>query len=154
MGRLDKESEGLLLLADDARLAQRLMDPGSLPKVYRVVVEGFPRDEDLAEMRAGGSVLDGRVLKAAPVTRLGKAPRGGTRLEVTLREGVNRQIRRQLAAAGFRVRRLRREAVGPVALGDLPPGEGRELSPAELGSLLDALGGAGPCEDRGSGNER
>ncbi len=70
------------------------MDPGSLRKLYRVVVEGFPRDEDLAAMRAGGSVLDGRVLKPAPVTRLGKAPRGGTRLEVTLREGVNRQIRR------------------------------------------------------------
>ncbi len=67
--------------------------------------------------------------------RLGKAPRGGTRLEVVLHEGRNRQIRRLFANAGFKVRRLVRVAVGPVALGELPQGAWRELTPAEVAAL-------------------
>jgi 23S rRNA pseudouridine2605 synthase len=135
VGRLDKESEGLLLFCDDAAGAQRLMDPGGLSKTYEVVVEGFPREEALRFMREGGRVLAGRVLRPVGVELLGKAPRGGTRFRVVLHEGVNREIRRLFRAAGHEVRKLVRVAVGPVALGDLEKGEGRELSGREVEQL-------------------
>jgi 23S rRNA pseudouridine2605 synthase len=139
VGRLDKESEGLLLFSDDAVFAQRLMDPGGVAKVYEVVVEGFPDDEALAPMRTGGEAMDGRLLRPVEVTRLGKAPRGGTRFRVVLHEGVNREIRRLFRAAGHKVRRLRRVAVGPVELGGIREGEGREISASERERLQAAL---------------
>lgn len=141
VGRLDKDSEGLLLFSDDPVFAQRLMDPGGPSKTYDVVVEGFPKDDALAAMRAGGSVLDGRTLLPVEVERLGKAPRGGTRCRVVLHEGVNREIRRLFKAAGHKVRRLRRVAFGPIVLDDLGlgPGEGREMSSRERGRLQAAL---------------
>lgn len=139
VGRLDKESEGLLLFCDDARWAQRLMDPGGLAKSYLVTVEGNPDEADLLPMRRGGSVVEGRRLEPVEVTRAGKAPRGGTRLLVVLHEGVNREIRRLFHAAGHRVRRLVRVAVGPVALEGLGPGEARELTGAEVAALVSAL---------------
>lgn len=139
VGRLDKESEGLLLFCDDARWAQRLMDPGGLAKSYLVTVQGNPDEADLLPMRRGGTLVEGRSLRPVEVTRAGKAPRGGTRLVVVLHEGVNREIRRLFLAAGHRVRRLVRVAVGPVALGDLAPGQARELSGAEVASLVAAL---------------
>lgn len=139
VGRLDKESEGLLLFSDDAAFAQRLMDPGGVAKVYEVVVQGFPDDAALAPMRAGGTELDGRALRPVEVTRLGKAPRGGTRFRVVLHEGVNREIRRLFRAVGHKVRRLRRVAVGPVELGEMKAGEGREISASERGQLRAAL---------------
>ena len=135
VGRLDADSEGLLLFCDDPRLAQRLMDPGGVAKSYLVTVRGFPREEELDGVRRGGLIIDGRPTRPAEVTRLGKAPRGGTRLEVVLHEGRNREIRRAFAAAGFKVRTLVRVAVGPVTLGDLPEGEGRELSREEVTAL-------------------
>ena len=138
-GRLDKDSEGLLLFSDDAAFAQRLMDPGGVPKTYEVVVEGFPRDDALASMRNGGSEIDGRILLPVEVVRLGKAPRGATRFRVVLHEGVNRQIRRLFRAAGHKVRRLTRVTVGPIALGELAAGEGREISSSERELLLAAL---------------
>ncbi|OYV97617.1 MAG: hypothetical protein B7Z68_03025, partial [Acidobacteria bacterium 21-70-11] len=140
VGRLDKDSEGLLLFCDDPRLAQRLMDPGAVAKRYLVTVVGFPDEEALEPMRQGGLVIDGQPARAAEVRRLGKAPRGGTRFEVVLHEGRNREIRRLFLAAGFKVRRLVRTAVGPVELGDLPEGEGRELTPAEVAALRTLLG--------------
>ena len=139
VGRLDKESEGLLLFSDDAVFAQRLMDPGGVAKVYEVVVEGFPDDAALAPMRAGGVELDGRTLRPVEVTRLGKAPRGGTRFRVVLHEGVNREIRRLFRAAGHKVRRLRRVAVGPLELGEIKAGEGREISSSERERLQAAV---------------
>jgi pseudouridine synthase len=139
VGRLDKDSEGLLLFSDDAGFAQRLMDPGGFAKTYEVVVEGFPRDVALASMRSGGFEIDGRALLPVEVERLGKAPRGGTRFRVVLHEGVNRQIRRLFRAAGHKVRRLRRVTVGPVALGELGPGEGREISSSEREQLRAAV---------------
>jgi pseudouridine synthase len=139
VGRLDKESEGLLLFSDDAVYAQRLMDPGGVVKVYDVVVEGFPDDAALAPMRAGGAAMDGRLLRPVEVTRIGKAPRGGTRFRVVLREGVNREIRRLFRAAGHKVRRLRRVAVGAITLGEMGPGEGREISSSEREQLEAAL---------------
>ena len=144
VGRLDKESEGLLLFSDDAVFAQRLMDPGGVAKVYEVVVEGFPDDAALAPMRAGGSAMDGRLLRPVEVTRLGKAPRGGTRFRIVLHEGVNREIRRLFRAAGHKVRRLKRVAVGPVELGEMKEGEGREISSSERERVQAALAKGAP----------
>lgn len=146
VGRLDKDSEGLILLCNDSRVAQRLMDPGVLPKTYLVTVRGLPSEAALDRLRAGGMELDGRKTRPAEVRRLGKAPRGGTRLEVVLHEGINRQIRRLFHALGHRVRQLKRVAVGPVSLGDLQPGELRELSREEVLQLLKE---AGLLEKRG-----
>ncbi len=139
VGRLDKESEGALLFASDSRSAQRLMDPGGVAKIYLVTVRGLPGDADLEPMRRGGLVVDGRPLAPVEVKRLGKAPRGGTRLEVTLHEGRNREIRRLFAAAGFKVRQLLRVAIGPIALGGLASGEGRELERSEVEALMMLL---------------
>jgi pseudouridine synthase len=139
VGRLDKDSEGLLLFSDDAAFAQRLMDPGGVPKTYEVVVEGFPRDDALASMRKGGSEIDGRILLPVEVVRIGKAPRGGTRFRVVLHEGVNRQIRRLFRGAGHKVRRLTRLSVGPLTLGEMEPGTGREISSSDKELLLAAL---------------
>ncbi len=136
VGRLDKDSEGLLLFADEARLAQRLMDPGLVAKTYLVTVRGLPDDEALTAVREGGLVIDGKPVGPAQARRLGKAPRGGTRLEVVLHEGRNRQIRRSFATLGFRVRRLARVAIGTVVLGTLPVGQGRELTAAEVRDLI------------------
>jgi len=135
VGRLDKDSEGLLLFCDDSRFAQLLMDPGAVAKTYLVAVEGFPREHDLEGMRRGGFVIEGQPALPAEVRRLGKAPRGGTRFEVVLHEGRNREIRRLFLAAGFNVRRLVRTAIGPVDLGDLRQGEGRELTSSEVAAL-------------------
>ena len=151
VGRLDKDSEGLLLFSDDASFAQRLMDPGGLAKTYEVVVEGFPDDEALAPMRSGGTRLDGRALRPVDVVRVGKAPRGGTRFRVVLREGVNREIRRLFRAAGHKVRRLKRVAVGTLDLGNLKEGEGREISANEIGQLRAALAAGGGFARVGSG---
>jgi pseudouridine synthase len=139
VGRLDKDTEGLLLFCDDPRLAQRLMDPGSVAKSYLVTVQGFPRENELEKVRRGGVVIDGRATLPVEVARLGKAPRGGTRLRAVLHEGRNREIRRLFAAAGFKVHRLIRVAVGLMELADLPKGEGRELTPEEVGALLELL---------------
>jgi 23S rRNA pseudouridine2605 synthase len=139
VGRLDKDSDGLLLFSDDAVFAQRLMDPGGVAKTYDVVVEGFPAEESLGPMRVGGIEMDGRPLRPVAVVRLGKAPRGGTRYRVVLHEGVNREIRRLFRAAGHKVRRLTRVAVGPVGLGELKEGEGREIPASETERLRAAL---------------
>lgn len=143
VGRLDKDSEGLLLFCEDSRTAQRLMDPGGSVKTYVATVKGFPQEADLEPIRSGGLLLGERRTRPAEVVREGKAPRGGTRLLVTLHEGINRQIRRLLASAGFKVRRLVRTSVGPIALAPLEPGEGRELSAEECAELLLECGNAG-----------
>lgn len=140
VGRLDRDSEGLVLLCDDSRMAQRLMDPGTVAKTYLVTVEGLPPEAALERLRNGGLALGTRLTRPAGVVRLGKAPRGGTRLEVVLHEGINRQIRRCFHLIGHRVRRLVRVGVGPVTLGDLEPGTGRELALEEVTGLLAAVG--------------
>jgi pseudouridine synthase len=135
VGRLDKDSSGLLLLCSDSRLAQLLMDPGRVPKTYLVAVQGQPSEQALEPMRRGGIELDGQPCRALHVERIGKAPRGGTRLRVILREGRNRQIRRLFWHAGFRVRTLCRVAFGPITLDGLTPGCGRELVLSEVMAL-------------------
>jgi pseudouridine synthase len=134
VGRLDADSEGLLILTNDARLAVRLTEPEhAVPKTYRVAVNGVPTEEELERLRQGVDLADGRTRPAQ--VRLRR--RGGHRavLEVVLTEGRNRQVRRMLAAVGYRVRRLVRMAVGGLELGDLPAGACRRLSPSEVESI-------------------
>lgn len=148
-GRLDYDTEGLLVLTADGALAHCIMDPGhKLPKVYLVQVERVPDDAALALLRRG-VLLKGRRTKPADVELLSDAPDLPPRpvpirfrksvptawLQVTLREGQNRQVRRMTAAAGHPALRLVRIAVGPVTLGDLQPGQWRELKGAEVAGL-------------------
>lgn len=134
VGRLDKASEGLLLLTNDTEWAQRVLNPNShICKTYHVQVTAAAADELIAQLRAG--VMDGgERLQARKVERL----RGGAKnswLEITLDEGKNRQIRRMMKACGVEVLRLVRVAIGPVALRDLPKGRVRLMSAAEKQAL-------------------
>ena len=131
VGRLDKASEGLLLLSNDTGWAAAITDPVShLEKTYHVQVAGQPDAAVLAAMKA--SIADGGdVLKARRVAML-RAGEKNAWLEVVLDEGRNRHIRRLLAALGFDVLRLIRVAIGSLALGDLPKGQWRRLSADEI----------------------
>ncbi|MEK6605541.1 MAG: pseudouridine synthase [Nitrospirota bacterium] len=148
-GRLDYDTEGLLVLTADGALAHCITDPRhKLPKVYLVQVERVPDDAALALLRRG-VLLKGRRTKPADVELLSDAPDLPPRpvpirfrksvptawLQVTLREGQNRQVRRMTAAAGHPALRLVRIAVGPVTLGDLQPGQWRELKGTEVAGL-------------------
>lgn len=138
VGRLDRDSSGLLILTNDHRLGHRLTDPGHhVPKTYHVEVEGIPSPEVLDVLAEGVPLEDG-LTRPAGVRPIG-APRGGaTWLEIILTEGRNRQIRRMCAALGHDVRTLVRVAIGPLRVGDLPSGAYRALSTAEVDSLQRA----------------
>jgi 23S rRNA pseudouridine2457 synthase len=138
-----------LVLTSGGTLAHRITDPRhKLPKVYLVQVERVPDDAALASLRRG-VLLKGRRTRPAEVELLAEAPDLPPRpvpirfrksvptawLKVTLREGQNRQIRRMTAAVGHPTLRLVRVAVGPVTLGDLQPGQWRELKGAEMAGL-------------------
>lgn len=142
-GRLDKDSEGLLLLTDDGRLQHRLTDPRhKLPKTYWVQVEGEPAEDALEHLRRG-VVLDGQRTRPAQAQRLPEPalwPRDPpirfrkaiptSWLEIVLTEGRYRQVRRMTAAVGFPTLRLVRVAIGPYALDGLAPGEWKEAPAA------------------------
>ena len=133
VGRLDQFSEGLLLMTNDGALANRLAHPaGEVRKTYRLWVSGW-RGEALALLRRP-IVLDGRNIQA-PTVRLTWKRDEIALLEITIHEGRNRQIRRMAEAAGLKTTRLQRIAEGPISLGDLKPGQWRELSEAELQQL-------------------
>jgi 23S rRNA pseudouridine2605 synthase len=137
VGRLDRDSSGLLVLTNDHRLGQRLTDPGHhVPKTYHVRVRGVPDEQALRALREG-MVLEGDTLsRPARVRDLGAARGGGEAwLEVVLTEGKNRQVRRMCAAVGHEVRELVRVAIGQLTLGDLPPGHWRRLTPPEVRRL-------------------
>jgi 23S rRNA pseudouridine2605 synthase len=141
VGRLDEDSEGLLLLTNDGDLANRLMHPRfGVDKTYLVQVAGSPKREDLHRLTEGIWLSDGHV-KAKSVKRL-KAQGESTWLRITLSEGKNREIRRMLAKLGHKVMRLRRTAIGPVEIGSLSKGKSRRLSGPELESLRYAARGA------------
>jgi 23S rRNA pseudouridine2457 synthase len=148
-GRLDHDTEGLLVLTSDGTLAHRITDPRhKLPKVYLVQVERVPDEAALASLRRG-VLLKGRRTRPVEVELLAEAPDLPPRpvpirfrksvptawLTVTLREGQNRQIRRMTAAVGHPTLRLVRVAVGPVTLDALQPGQWRELEGAEVAGL-------------------
>jgi 23S rRNA pseudouridine2605 synthase len=142
VGRLDQASEGLLLLTNDGDLANRLMHPRfGVEKTYLVQVAGAPTKEDMRLLLKGVWLSDGHV-KAKRVKRL-KAEGDSTWLRVTLSEGKNREIRRMLARLEHKVLRLRRIALGPVKLGELPRGKSRRLTAAEVAELREAATQAG-----------
>jgi 23S rRNA pseudouridine2457 synthase len=138
-GRLDRDSEGLLLLTDDGKLQQHLSDPRfKQPKTYWVQVEGEPDEPSLERLRRG-VILDDKPTQPAEVRRMEEPalwPRNPpirfrqsiptSWLEVTLTEGRNRQVRRMTAAVGFPTLRLVRYAIGPYTLEGLAPGQWRE----------------------------
>ena len=134
VGRLDKASEGLLLMTNDTHFANRLMDPAShLPKTYHVQVGTVPDEAMLQTLRAGVSV-DGETLAANSIALLRSGGRTAW-LEIVLDEGRNRHIRRLLAAHGIEVKRLIRIAIGRLPLGGLAKGTARHLTPEELALL-------------------
>jgi len=140
VGRLDKASEGLLLLTNDTRWGQRVIDPAThLPKTYHVQVSVVP-DDALVDRLRGGVEDDGEHLTVRDASVLRAGERHGW-LEVVLEEGKNRHIRRLLAALDIEVLRLVRIAIGPLRLGDLPKGAWRQLTPAEKRALDEAMGG-------------
>ncbi|WP_296718856.1 pseudouridine synthase [Erythrobacter sp.] len=140
-GRLDRDSEGLLLLCDDGRLQARIADPRfKLPKTYWVQVEGNPQEDDLEPLRAGVRLKDGMTLPAE-VDRI-EAPALWPRdppirerksipdswLRITIREGRNRQVRRMTAAVGLPTLRLVRWSIGDWTLAGIAPGQFEETS--------------------------
>jgi 23S rRNA pseudouridine2605 synthase len=136
VGRLDADTTGLLLLTNDGELAERLTHPRyGVEKVYRARVESGPvPDAALHALRTGVSLDDGPTAPAR-VRRLGSGA-----VEIALREGRKRQVRRMLEAVGHRVVGLQRVAFGPLRLGDLAPGDSRRLSTSEVAALRDAAG--------------
>jgi 23S rRNA pseudouridine2605 synthase len=137
VGRLDEDSEGLLLLTNDGDLAFRLMHPRfGVYKSYLVQVAGKPSREDIGKLLTGVWLSDGHV-KAKRVKRL-KSQGDSTWLEIVLAEGKNREIRRMLARLDHKVMRLKRIALGPIKLDRLPRGKSRRLKPEEVARLRHA----------------
>jgi 23S rRNA pseudouridine2605 synthase len=137
VGRLDKASEGLLLLCNDSAWAARITDPASeINKTYHVQVSGIPDQRALDAMLAG--VADNGehlAIVGAHVLRTGQK---NAWLEIVLDEGRNRHIRRLLATLGYEVLRLVRVAIGPITLGELPKGQWRSLGEDEVEKLYDS----------------
>ena len=139
VGRLDKASEGLLLLTNDSEWAARVLAPEShLEKIYYVQVRGQP-GPDIVRSLATGISSEAGCLRVRKASLLRQGARN-TWLEIVLDEGKNRHIRRMLEALGIEVLRLVRVAIGPLALGDLPKGSYRQLTSAERRALDLAMG--------------
>ena len=150
-GRLDMDSEGLMLLTDDGRLQARISDPKyKMAKSYLVQVEGEVADDALVRLRRGVSLKDGLTLpceaervadpmlwpRDPPIRVRQSIP--DSWIELTIREGRNRQVRRMTAAVGHPTLRLVRVAIGPILLGDLQPGHWRDLSNHEIAQIFTA----------------
>lgn len=135
VGRLDRDSEGLLLMTNDGDFANAITHPSKhLPKYYRVTLRGQVKEEQLIGFQ-NGIVIDGRKTSPADVAIVMSSTER-TVIEVVLYEGRNRQIRRTCEAAGFEVIRLRRTAIGSVRMGMLKIGDWRHLTPEEVRNLL------------------
>jgi len=138
VGRLDFESSGLLLLTNDGELCAKLTHPSShVEKRYIAKVGGIPTETAIGRLRDGVQLADGRTAPA--FVRLEKTAGNKAWLELHIIEGRNRQLRRMLEAVGLRVEKLRRTAVGPVKLADLPTGVARPLTPTEVEALRNAV---------------
>ena len=134
VGRLDKASEGLLLLSNDSAWAASITDPKSrIDKTYHVQVAGIPDQHALDAMLAG--IDDNGEHLAAVAARVLRAGRKNAWLEIVLDEGRNRHLRRLLGALGYEVLRLVRISIGPIALGELPKGQWRALDADEVRSI-------------------
>lgn len=140
VGRLDRDSEGLLLLTNDGPGANRFLHPSQgVTKEYLADVEGRPSSEELRRLVAGVELEDG-LARAESADRLHQVDADVFRVRVVLREGKKREVRRMLDAVGHPVRRLIRRRFGPVELGELPAGRWRVVAPAELRSLQGKRG--------------
>ncbi len=137
VGRLDFDSEGLLLLTNDGELMQRLLHPShEVPKVYLCKVSNQVTEEELRRLRAGVTLDDGRMTSPAEV-RLIRREAFDSVVLVTIHEGRNRQVRRMFDRIGHQVVALRRVGFGPITLGDLPRGQWRKLTEAEIRRLKE-----------------
>ena len=135
VGRLDRESEGLIFLTNDGDFALRLTHPRyGVRKTYRATVEG--RLESVVLQRFVEGVTDGQDLLKAQSARLISANNTRSVVELVLAEGKNREVRRLFASAGIKVLRLQRVQIGPIKLGELPAGKWRTLTESEIKSLL------------------
>lgn len=134
VGRLDMDSEGLLIFTNDGEFANRLMHPShEVNKTYRVLVQGYS-EENLERLKQPIE-LDGYWIRKPDVKLLRTRDRGQAQLLVTIHEGRNRQVRRMCDAAGMKVLRLQRIGEGKVKLGQLESGKWRHLTPEELDNL-------------------
>jgi 23S rRNA pseudouridine2605 synthase len=141
-GRLDVNSEGLVIITNDGDFAQQLTHPRyGVEKTYRVKVDGAVPDRILARMRTGVPLRDGEVLPSQ--VRRADSGKGWTEIDVSVYEGVNHEVRRLFARFGIEVRRLLRLAVGPFYLGDLPSGHWRRLPLERANAFLARKGGRG-----------
>ena len=139
VGRLDRNSEGLLLFTNDGAFANSIMHPAKqISKTYRVTVRPDINDDQLVKL-SDGVVIDGRKTLPATVVVKDKEP-GRVVLLITIKEGRNRQIRKMCEAVGLEVARLRRISIGPLKLGMLKPGTYRELTAEELRAIRNAIG--------------
>lgn len=154
VGRLDKNSEGLLLMTNDGQFANLMMHPSHhVSKTYRVTVRPDITEDQVVALSTGVDIGEERKTLPAQVHVLEKVP-GRVVLQITITEGRNRQIRRMCEAVGLEVARLKRMSVGPVRLGMLQPGKWRELKKSEVIALRNAARPAGqqeplPQEDKG-----
>lgn len=141
IGRLDKDSEGLLLMTNDGDLANAIMHPSrKVGKSYRVSLDSSVTEEQLIALTSGVKLDDGYVTQPSIIRVTENTPEKAV-FEMTIYEGKNRQIRRMCEAVGLRVKRLKRTAVGPIRLGRLTAGEYRELTSQEIIALRNAAGG-------------
>jgi len=139
VGRLDRDSSGLLVLTNDHRLGQRLTAPEHrVRKTYHARVRGQPDDAALRVLREGTPLPDGSLTRPAEVRPLGASRGGSSWLEIVLTEGKNRQVRRMCAAVGHEVEELVRVSIGGLRLGDLAPGEWRRLARDEIARLQES----------------
>lgn len=153
VGRLDKISEGLLIMTNDGEFANLIMHPASkINKTYRVTVKQDVTDEIAARLSAGLDIGEGDVTQPCQVLILVKEP-GRTVMQMTISEGKNRQIRRMCEAVGLEVVRLKRTNVGPVKLSMLAPGKWRELTPQEITGLRNAAKERRPKQAEKGGNK-
>lgn len=139
IGRLDKESSGLILVTNDGDLANQLTHPRyGVQKTYQVTVAGIPKQETIQKLRRGVVLSDGRVKPESLIIK--KRMKSSALLEIVLTEGRNREIRRMLARFDHKVMKLKRVAMGSVRLGSLPLGAHRELSRSEVLQLRKLAG--------------
>jgi len=134
VGRLDYNSEGLLLLTNDGELASRILHPSSrIPKTYHVKVDGFPDERDVQRLQKGIRLEDG--ITAPSKVRLIRHTKANSWYEITIHEGRKRQIRRMFERIGHPVIKLKRIRIDGIGLGDLPAGSFRYLTPSEIKRL-------------------
>jgi 23S rRNA pseudouridine2605 synthase len=165
VGRLDAESRGLLLLTNDGELTNQLTHPRyGVPKTYKATVDGFVKPQVVEELSQGVWLADPKTGKGFKTGRsrikIVKRGRDKSVLEITIREGRNRMVRRMLAKMGHKVRDLTRVRMGPLTLHGLEPGDFRSLTPREV-KELKALGkekaqrteGRHPRPEHGAGRD-